>query len=191
MQDFFDLSGFVLGRDTALSYGQIVYHSPLKFTVIFVVFVIMFGPRHRLTICFNEQSNPVTADVKLPGPVDEVGPYGCSKVSAQQQGPHLQPCHVSGDSCKTARVQHVAYLHVELTPWDPECWEQCEQDTLGNMRYVRASPQILNHQIQQMVYIGDGQYVPREDADAKFLEKVRAKMLELKRDQAARASRDP
>ena len=37
-----------------------------------------------------------------------------------------------------------------------------------------------------MVYIGDREYVPREDADAEFLEKVREKMLAMKRDQAAR-----
>ena len=60
---------------------------------------------------------------------------------------------------------------------------------LEGMRYVKAPPQIVNQQLSQMVYIGDGQYVPKEDADTEFLAKVRAKMEAARNEQAALAGR--
>ena len=59
---------------------------------------------------------------------------------------------------------------VELNPWDYAEEEAVEIEILEGMRYIKAPPQILNQQLSQMVYIGDGQYVPREDADTEFLE---------------------
>ena len=51
---------------------------------------------------------------------------------------------------------------VELNPWDYAEEEAVEITILEGMRYVKAPPQIVNQQLSQMVYIGDGQYVPKE-----------------------------
>ena len=78
---------------------------------------------------------------------------------------------------------------VELNPWDYAEEEAVEITILEGMRYVKAPPQIVNQQLSQMVYIGDGQYVPKEDADTEFLAKVRAKMEAARNEQAALAGR--
>ena len=78
---------------------------------------------------------------------------------------------------------------VELNPWDFAEEEAVEIEILEGMRYIKAPPQIVNQQLSQMVYIGDGQYVPKEDADSEFLAKVRAKMEAARDDQAALAGR--
>ena len=78
---------------------------------------------------------------------------------------------------------------VELNPWDYAEEEAVEIEILEGMRYIKAPPQIVNQQLSQMVYIGDGQYVPKEDADSEFLAKVRAKMEAARDEQAALAGR--
>ena len=78
---------------------------------------------------------------------------------------------------------------VELNPWDYAEEEAVEIEILEGMRYIKAPPQIVNQQLSQMVYIGDGQYVPKEDADAEFLARVRAKMEAARNEQAALAGR--
>ena len=74
---------------------------------------------------------------------------------------------------------------VELNPWDYAEEEAVEIQILEGMRYIKAPPQIVNQQLSQMVYIGDGQYVPKEDADAEFLARARAKMEAARNEQAA------
>ena len=78
---------------------------------------------------------------------------------------------------------------VELNPWGYAEEEKVEIEILEGMRYVKAPPQIVNQQLSQMIYIGDGQYVPKEEADAEFLAKVRAKMEAARNEQAALAGR--
>ena len=78
---------------------------------------------------------------------------------------------------------------VELNPWDYAEEEAVEIEILEGMRYIKAPPQIVDQQLSQMVYIGDGQYVPKEDADAEFLARVRAKMEAARNEQAALAGR--
>ena len=78
---------------------------------------------------------------------------------------------------------------VELNPWDYAEEEAVEIEILEGMRYIKAPPQIVNQQLSQMVYIGDAQYVPKEDADSEFLAKVRAKMEAARDEQAALAGR--
>ena len=78
---------------------------------------------------------------------------------------------------------------VELNPWDYAEEEAVEITILEGMRYVKAPPQIVNQQLSQMVHIGDGQYVRKEDADTEFLAKVRAKMEAARNEQAALAGR--
>ena len=87
----------------------------------------------------------------------------------------------------TLPKQHPA--EVELNPWDYAEEEKVEIEILEGMRYVKAPPQIVNQQLSQMIYIGDGQYVAKEDADTEFLTKVRAKMEAARNEQAALAGR--
>ena len=90
---------------------------------------------------------------------------------------------------QAARLPKHHPTEVELNPWDYAEEEAVELEILEGMRYVKAPPQVVNQQLSQMVYIGDGQYVPRENADTGFLEKVRAKMEAAKQEQAALAGR--
>ena len=78
---------------------------------------------------------------------------------------------------------------VELNPWDYAEEEKVEIEILEGMRYIKAPPQIVNQQLSQMIYIGDGQYVPKEDADAEFLAKVWVKMEAARNEQATLAGR--